>query len=206
MESLVAQQLADVGRQFASAGWMRGTAGNLSARLSKSDRYLITASGRQKGELTHRDFVALSHGMRAPEPRYRKWSAETVVHDELYRSDGSIGSVLHVHGPFSTLLSRTTTGAGASSLDVSGFEYVKGLGFWGEDAEVQIPVVPNHHDIPQLANAILNARTEVPAVLVRSHGIYAWGASIDDARRHLECTEFLCEMVWRERRGAQPGH
>ena len=41
---------------FYQKGWMVGTAGNLSARLSDGS-FWITASGRPKGQLTSEDFV-----------------------------------------------------------------------------------------------------------------------------------------------------
>lgn len=189
-------ELAHVGSVFYRHGWMLGTAGNLSARLGAGDRYVVTASGGHKGELAEHDFVSLQLGLRDATPEGRRYSAETVVHDRLYAEDDSIGSILHIHGPFVTLVSRLARESGF--IDVSGFEYVKGLGFWDEGARVTIPVVPNHHDIPSLAEAVVNAKTAVPGVLVDSHGLYAWGADIRNARAHVECIEFLAQMIWRE--------
>lgn len=189
-------ELSHVGSVFYRHGWMLGTAGNLSARIGSGDRYVVTASGGHKGELSERDFVSLRLGLTDASPESRRYSAETVVHDRLYAADDAIGSILHIHGPFVTLVSRLARERG--SIDVSGFEYVKGLGFWGVGARVTIPVVPNHHDIPALAEAVVNAKTAVPGVLVESHGLYAWGSDIQSARAHVECIEFLAQMVWRE--------
>jgi methylthioribulose-1-phosphate dehydratase len=33
--------------------------------------------------------------------------------------------------------------------------------------------------------------------LIAGHGLYAWGASLAIARRHLEILEFLLEQHWR---------
>jgi methylthioribulose-1-phosphate dehydratase len=36
----------------------------------------------------------------------------------------------------------------------------------------------------------------VPAVIVRGHGVYAWGGSIREASRHLETVEWLSRILW----------
>jgi methylthioribulose-1-phosphate dehydratase len=35
-------------------------------------------------------------------------------------------------------------------------------------------------------------------ILVAGHGLYAWGESLKEARRHVEILEFLLELCWRE--------
>ena len=195
MSELLRLQLADVGREFYTRGWMLGTAGNLSARLSTDPvRYVVTSSGGHKGRLQTGDFIDFSLGLQSAEP-HRKSSAETVVHDELYASLCP-GAILHVHSPYVTLISRHFAGQGGVVFE--GWEYVKGLGFWDEGAVVTAPIVPNHHHIPALGVAVREAAGSVPAVLVAGHGIYAWGNTIADAQRHVECMEFLCHMVWEE--------
>ena len=57
-----------------------------------------------------------------------------------------------------------------------------------------MPIVENYADIPKLAAAIDKVITpEVPGVLIRNHGIYAWGKNDFEAKRHLESFEFLFE-------------
>jgi methylthioribulose-1-phosphate dehydratase len=202
MQLRILERLVDCGREFYSRGWMLATAGNLSARVNDEPlRYAITTSGGHKGRLEAHNFVELSLGMQDPSST-AKTSAETVVHDLLYAKLGC-GAILHVHGPYITLASRRWRDSGA--LDVSGFEYVKALGFWGKDAVVKLPIVPNHHDLQALATAVADAAGVVPVVLVESHGVYAWGDTIADAQRHIEATEFLCQMAWEEgRAGLRP--
>jgi methylthioribulose-1-phosphate dehydratase len=185
--------LIDIGREFYRRGWMLGTAGNLSVRLSASPlRYAVTVSGGHKGRLTADEFIELSAGMTAPSDDKRP-SAETVVHDRLYVTRGP-GAVLHVHSPYAVLASRHLAVDGR--LDVSGWEYVKGLGFWDEDAIVRVPVVHNHAHLPDLGDAVAQAAGEVPCVLVDGHGVYAWGDTVADAQRHVECLEALCHLIW----------
>jgi methylthioribulose-1-phosphate dehydratase len=186
--------LAAVGREFYTRGWMLATAGNLSARLS-DESYLITASGGHKGQLTDRDFIRFQTNMVSSEP-WRKSSAETIVHDLLYQATAAadVGAILHVHAPYLTLVSRALAEHGEVYFE--GWEYVKALGFWADGARVRMPIVPNHADLGALGRAVQEACSETPAVLVAGHGVYAWGATIADAQRHIEATECLCHLEW----------
>ncbi|MEJ2680579.1 MAG: class II aldolase/adducin family protein [Gammaproteobacteria bacterium] len=56
-----------------------------------------------------------------------------------------------------------------------------------------------HINMPMLANALRQRWTETPLAwgfLVRGHGLYSWGDTIESARRHLEGLEFLfaCQL------------
>lgn len=183
-------QLAEVGAEFYGRGWMLATGGNLSA--SDGSTGAMTASGGHKGRLGPDDFLEWTIG--SPLPTIPKPSAEAAVHVALYEHLPKTRAILHVHSPFVTLVSRKYAGAGAVQFE--GFEFIKALGFWQEGAVVEMPIVPNHHDIPMLASAVQAAVGEVPGVLVEGHGLYAWGESIAAAQRHIEATEFLCQMVW----------
>jgi methylthioribulose-1-phosphate dehydratase len=194
--------LCGLGAEFYQRGWMLATAGNLSVRTTtEPTRYAITRSGGHKGRLTPEDFVERTVHLDPPAGA-PKTSAETIVHERLYASFCP-GAILHVHGPMMTLVSRAWARDGA--VDVSGWEYVKALGFWDEGAVVRVPVVPNHTDIARLAEAVAGAAGAVPAVLVDGHGVYAWGETIADAQRHLEACEFLCGLAWEQlRAGLHP--
>jgi ribulose-5-phosphate 4-epimerase/fuculose-1-phosphate aldolase len=34
------------------------------------------------------------------------------------------------------------------------------------------------------------------AFAMRKHGIYAWGTSLFEAKRHLETVDYLCQCEW----------
>lgn len=194
--------LCEAGAEYYRRGWMLATAGNLSVRDAvHAERYWVTASGGHKGRLrAPEDFIRFELGMRDPSPADRKSSAETVVHDLLYAAHPEIGAIHHVHAPRGTLVSRAI-GEGMV-WRIEGLEYIKALGFWGEDDVVEVPVVKNHAHIPALAEAVVEAAARdlrVPAVLVEGHGVYAWGANGAEAQRHIEAIEFLADICWEER-------
>lgn len=193
----IRSRLAEVGRELYDRGWKLATGGNLSA-LGDDGVAVVTASGGHKGRLTYHDFVEVrvSDGSRVCSTD-RKPSAETIVHLAIYRATDA-RSVVHIHGPYATLLSRVLASDGAVRLE--GWEFVKALGYWDEHATVDVPIVPNHHALPELAEAVSGRAGDCPAVLVAAHGVYAWGDSVGAAQRHAEAVEFMCQMEWELRR------
>ena len=193
-----AQALCETVRWFASRGYCPATGGNFSRRLD-GERVLITASGVDKTALTPAELLPMTiHGELLAEG---KPSAETGLHLALYRRDPAIGAVLHVHSIANTLLSRIDT---PQRLRFEGYEMQKSItGNLTHEAAIDLPVLDNSQDMETLA-AALEARFDEAApafgFLVRGHGIYAWGADLASARRHLEGWEFLlaCELQRRQ--------
>ncbi len=205
-EQLAAQRgLQDVSALFYDRGWAYGTAGNYSVLLSRSPfRLLITASGRDKRELDKDDFVIVDLNGHAVKRGAPKPSAETLLHTMLCE-DAGVGSVLHTHSVWNTLLSDQFGDAGV--LELTNFEYLKGLaGVTTHETAVRIPIFENTQDIPALAERVRGRRRESGsglrhAFLIRNHGLYAWGRDLAEARRHIEVLEFLFEVVARRRAG-----
>lgn len=188
------EPLIAVGKRFDAIGWLRATGGNLSVRVAP-DTFRITASGVAKGRLQRTDFLDVCASTGTPLTASRKPSAETSVHAVLYAARAEIGAVIHVHSPHVAVWSRRCLQHGACR--VRGYELVKALGFWEEDAVVSIPVVPNHHAIPELAAAVGSfASGPVPGVWVAGHGLYAWGDTVADAERHVEAFEELARYAY----------
>ena len=63
---------------------------------------------------------------------------------------------------------------------------------------MDVPVFPNTQDMPELAARVDAALDAGPlwGYLIDGHGLYAWGRTMAEARRHLEAFEFLlgCEL------------
>lgn len=185
---------------FHSRGWLLGTCGNLSVRLqSDPERLLVSPSGKDKSRLRPEDFLLLDeHGQILQGTG--KASEEVGVHQEIYRLSGA-GAVFHVHSMFNNLASRLWFESGHVAIE--GVEMIKGISGKTLQDRILLPVVANSHDMPTLARSVAAAvSSEVPAVLVYQHGIYAWGRDAEAARRHIEIFEFLLEYaVQLQRRG-----
>lgn len=193
LESAV-DALIDVGRYCDRRGWVPATSGNLSVRVDAGTA-AITVSGSHKGRLGRDDLMRVDLEGRPLDDR--RPSAETLLHVQLYRHDPRIGCVLHTHSVNATVLSRLCAD---DALVFEQFEIAKAFpGIDTHDAVVRVPVYGNDQDMPRLARRVsgwLETGPDIPAYLIAGHGLYAWGASVQDALRHLEALEFMfqCEL------------
>ena len=189
----VARDLVAVGRFLSARHMLPATSGNISARLDETTA-AVTKSGIDKGELVEGDIMVAD--IRAPAPEGS--SAETELHLALYRDRPAVGAILHVHSNVATVASRLYEKAGIITL--SGWELQKALaGQQTHEATVRIPVLSNRQDIPALAGEVsarLAGEPDAVAFLIAGHGLYAWGGTIAEARRHVVALEHLltCEL------------
>jgi methylthioribulose-1-phosphate dehydratase len=189
------QALAAESARYAGMGWMRGTSGNLSVVLDRDPlRLAVTASGRDKGELTARDVVLVDSDGAAvpdqPDPAQRP-SAEAGLHARIAGVAGA-GAVVHVHVLAAVLAGQRWP----DGVRLHDLEMLKGLGRGAHDDVVTIPVVPNSQDMTVLGAAFeagFDART--PALIVDRHGLYVWGDDLHQARHRAECLEWLLQFL-----------
>ncbi|MFH8612284.1 methylthioribulose 1-phosphate dehydratase [Streptomyces sp. NPDC018029] len=182
--------LAAEAARFASFGWMRGTSGNLSLVLSRDPlRLAVTASGRDKGELTPSD-VVLTDGEGAAVGPGRP-SAEAALHARVVRLTGA-GAVVHVHTVASVLMGQRSP----AGIPFDDLEMLKGLGHPTHEVSVTLPVIANSQDMTELGDRLEAAlQPGMPAVVVAGHGIYVWGADPREARHRAEVVEWLLELA-----------
>ncbi|HEY1066212.1 MAG TPA: methylthioribulose 1-phosphate dehydratase [Pirellulales bacterium] len=204
-ESLLSHidSLREVGRHYWSQGWSLGTSSNYSIRLSRDPfRLLITASGKDKSQLSREDFVQVdSHG-KAVSADMPKPSAETMLHVVAAQLP-EVGAVLHTHSIWSTILSDVFFDEGAVTIE--GYEMLKGLeGIRTHETTFKLPIFDNTQDIAELSKRVVDRFHEADqplryGFLLRKHGLYTWGRDLTEAKRHVEIIEFLQEAVARRR-------
>ncbi|MFM1800331.1 MAG: hypothetical protein RLZZ117_2609 [Cyanobacteriota bacterium] len=86
-------------------------------------------------------------------------------------------------------------------VQLKGLEMLKGLeGIRSHNGSIAIPILANSQDLQLLSQAAAPLLANAPhGLLIAGHGLYAWGESLFQAKRHLEILEFLLEQHWRER-------
>jgi methylthioribulose-1-phosphate dehydratase len=187
------------GRELAALGWTPATSSNFSMRLDPNHA-AITVSGRDKGKLGESDIMVVDFDGRAVASDQSP-SAETLLHTQLYRRFPDVGCVLHTHSLIQTVASRLY--AGACRARFEDYELIKAFrGQATHATEMDVPVLPNSQHIPNLVaqvDVLLDAGP-LWGYLIEGHGLYAWGADMAEARRHLESFEFLlsCELETRK--------
>jgi methylthioribulose-1-phosphate dehydratase len=200
--SAIAESLCATARWCYTQGWVPATSGNFSVR--QGERILITASGLDKGALTPSGLLEVDLDGRAVSG-VGKPSAETGLHLVLYRARRAAGAILHVHTVWNTLISGIHEGAG--HVAITGYELLKGLsGVTTHEHVERVPILRNSQDYAELTAGFSEALKEYPdthGVLLSRHGLYTWGESVTEVRRHLEALEFLFEVEGRRALGGR---
>ena len=195
--------LRETGRLFYMRGWSVGTSSNYSVVIDRDPvELIITASGMDKGRLEMTDFVRIDADGQPTAPEQPKSSAETMLHCVLAKLP-NVGAVLHTHSVWATLLSDHFFADGGFVID--DYEMLKGLeGVKTHQHREWVEIFDNTQDILQLSVELerrLNDSSSRPishGFLMRQHGLYTWGRTVADARRHVEIFEFLFECVARK--------
>jgi methylthioribulose-1-phosphate dehydratase len=194
----LAAELAEMGRSFYARGWVLGTSGNFSAVISGEPlRLAITSTGLDKGSLTAANFLEMGDAAQVVRGDGRP-SAEALLHLAIVRCLDA-GAVLHTHSVWSTVLSGTHASQGGIGLE--GFEMLKGLeGVRTHKHREWLPILENSQDMVELSQRVSATLHENPGIhgfLLREHGLYTWGAGLQEAKRHVEILEFLMEVLVR---------
>lgn len=199
-------------RFFDAQGWTPATSSNFSYRRD-AQSFAISASGLEKGSLSLHDFISCDIATATPLPSSndpRSPSAETLLHATVYEYYPSIHYVVHTHSSPCTVLSKLYETQGHFVLQ--GFELLKGLHrITTHEARVTVPIFSNHQDMtvirPQLQHAMRHATEQhlpLHGFILAGHGLYTWGRSPQEAKRHLEVFETLMHCVLELKRHGYP--
>ena len=150
----LSEDLSVAGYEFYRRGWVLGTSGNFSAKISENPLQIcITASGNDKGALDETHFLEIDdnadvlQGFGSP-------SAETMLHLTIYRLLENAGSILHTHSVWGTILSDICSANGA--IEIEGYEMLKGLA--GIKTHEHKELVPDHRKFAGLRRALARHR------------------------------------------------
>lgn len=185
--------VCEMGRFFAARGSVPATSGNFSVRTGPR-MAAITRSGVDKGELVPGDVLHVDIDSPPPEGA----SAETALHLRLYRDRSEIQAIVHTHADSAAVISRLS-----GDVVLTGWELQKALcGVASHEASVTIPVFPNDQDVPALSERVAARLAAMPgatAYLLAGHGLYTWGRTVTEAKRHAVALEhlFSCELSLR---------
>lgn len=180
-------ELCRAGQQMFANQLAWGNAGNISARVI-GDRYLISASGTQLGDLSAEDLVECQIGQAGFEGR--KPSKERPMHEAIYAERPEIGAVLHASPFYSTLLACTAE-APPASLFVESMYYLE-----------RVAGVPYYHPGSQaLGQAVRAQARNANVLLLENHGVLVYDISVREALLALQTLEFASRM-WLAARSA----
>ena len=190
-------ELAETGREFYRRGWARGASGNFSILLARKPlRLYITAAGNEKGTLDETNFLELDDDAEILQG-FGRPSDETMLHLSIYRLRPRARCILYSQTVWGSILSDRHYVDG--SIVMHGHEVLKGLvGVDTHEHTERIPIVENSSDQIALSHVIENVLLEnalIHGIYIRRHGLYAWGETVEEARRNIEIFEFLFEVL-----------
>lgn len=190
--------LSEIARACYLRGWVLGTSGNFSAVVAREPLVLtITSTGLDKGSLSGESFVHINAEGEVLKGRGRP-SAEAALHLLLAR-ERNAQAVMHTHSIWSTTVSDKYARDGGVAIE--GYEMLKGLaGVNTHEHREWLPIFENDQEISRLAGAIgseLERHPNAHGFLLRRHGLYTWGSTLEEAKRHVEILEFLLEAFGR---------
>ncbi|KAJ1841059.1 Methylthioribulose-1-phosphate dehydratase [Coemansia sp. RSA 2703] len=199
-----ANLIPELCQQFYHLGWVTGTGGGISIRLS--DHVYVAPSGVQKERIRPTDLFVLSlttrNVLRSPPPPIKP-SACTPLFYNAYTMR-SAGACIHTHSQNAVLVTMLYD----KEFAISHQEMIKGIrrGESGTNLAffdtLRVPIVENTAREEDLTRRMAEAMQRYPdtcAVLVRRHGVYVWGESWEKAKTMAECYDYLFELAVRMR-------
>ncbi|MGB4593101.1 MAG: class II aldolase/adducin family protein [Coriobacteriia bacterium] len=177
IERVLIAEFRKIGRDIFVAGLITSHGGNLSVR--QGDRIVITRRGSMLGRLTEDDIVET--GMEPGDDAL--CSREIVVHRAIYAATDAL-AIAHVH-PVHTI-------AWSMRADEIVPEDSEGLYVLG-----RVPVVTAEQTIasPEAGELLARALKDHPVAVLRSHGPFAKGASLEEAFYHVSALEASAQVL-----------
>ncbi len=170
------------------------TWGNVSAIDRETNLVVIKPSGVSYDGMTAQDMVVVDMDGHVVEGKYRP-SSDTPTHLELYRAFPEMGGVVHTHSTYATAFAQA--GRCIPAYGTTHADY-----FHGDvpcaraltEKEVNTAYEKNTGLVIVETLAGKDAG-EVPAILVKNHGPFAWGRDADEAVYHAAVLEEVARMA-----------
>lgn len=179
-------------------GLVTFTWGNVSGIDREKGLVVIKPSGVEYDVMSPEDMVVVNLDGKVVEGGLKP-SSDTPTHVGLYKAFPHIGGIVHTHSRWATIFAQA--GLGIPAYGTTHADY-----FYGEvpctramtddeiggayEKETGRVIVERFRGI---------SPDDVPAVLVRSHGPFAWGSSPKNAVHNAVVLEEVAMMAWHDR-------
>ena len=176
------------------AGLVKFTWGNVSGIDRESGLVVIKPSGVEYDGMTVEDMVVVDLTGKVVEGRYRP-SSDTPTHLELYKAFGEIGGITHTHSTTATAFAQAGRGIpfyGTTHADYFFGEIPCARALTREEVEGEyekntgLVIIERFRDVDPIA---------VPGVLVKSHGVFAFGKTASGSVYHATVMEEVASIA-----------
>lgn len=188
-EQALRGEICRIGRDLFWMGMQTPRSGNISALLG--GELLITRRGASLRALDPQaDVIRVALDGVLPAAA----SSESPVHRAIYFSTAH-RAVVHAHPPYAVALTLASNSSTIVPIHNEGRSVLGAIPITESDA------VEGQGEAPEPIAAALR---DAPAMMVRGHGVFCAGASLDDAFYCMGVLEAACKILWLARQ-SRPG-
>lgn len=189
------QQVFLANKMLPEYGLVTFTWGNVSGIDRQKGLVVIKPSGVEYEGMTPEDMVVVDLDGNVVDGKLNP-SSDTPTHLELYRTFHMIGGIVHTHSRWATTFAQA--GRGVPALGTTHADY-----FYGEipctrkmtPSEIASQYEKNTGTVIVERFRDINPE-QIPAVLVHSHGPFAWGTDPSNAVHNAVVLEETAMMAW----------
>lgn len=171
------------------------TWGNVSGIDRERGLVVIKPSGVEYDGMTAEDMVVVDLEGTVVEGKWKP-SSDTATHLVLYRAFPNVGGIVHTHSRWATSFAQA--GRGIPAYGTTHGDY-----FYGEipcSRKMTPAEIAGEYE-KETGNVIVEtfrgrSADDIPAVLVNSHGPFAWGTDADNAVHNAAVLEELAFMAF----------
>jgi len=168
------------GKKLIQYGLNSGKAGNMSIR--DGNDILITRSGVMFDEIDKKKLIKIS--LDESLPINKEASVETIVHRKIYQKTNHL-AIIHVHPPMALVMSILVKENSIVPLDIESKYILK-----------TIPIIEGEPGSMGLAESANRALKDNNAFIVKSHGVFGVGESLEEAYGYISLVEQACKIKY----------
>jgi L-fuculose-phosphate aldolase len=179
IEQRIYEQFRDIGRDMYVDRLISSHGGNISLRFG--DRVIIKRRGAMLGQLKPHDLIET--GLERNDSNVVLASTELIVHRAIYLATPAL-AVVHAHPR--TAVAFSLSRDEIVPIDNEGSYLLK---------KVPVVAVEMASGSPQMAQAVAEALKEYKIVMLRGHGSFATGQTLDEAFQWTSALEECCQII-----------
>ena len=179
IDKRVYEQFRDIGRDLYVDHLVSSHGGNVSVRFG--DRVIIKRRGAMLGRLRPHDLIET--GLEQIDSGVALASTELIVHRAVYQATPA-QAMIHAHPR--TAIALSLSREEIVPIDVEGSYLLK---------NVPVVAVEMASGSPQLAQTIAEVLQEYKVVMLRGHGSFATGQTLDEAFHWTSALEECCQVI-----------
>jgi len=195
-EDLLRKEIVETGRILGKLGLISFLGsyalGNISARLPRSSRILVTPSGLAKNTLREREICVIGLNGKVLEGRLKPTS-ETPTHLEIYRRRRNVNAIIHTHPVYATAFAIARRKIPLVTIEMAGLV--------GSDVPVTRFVIPGTRELGKEVVMVLRDRV---GVLLANHGLVTVGSDLNEALNTTIAIEENAKLTYLAATFAEP--